>query len=116
MKFVPSRGRENNRWIVQAWPRELERQYYRDAKVRAAELPSASNSHLVPQGEEYKETGRSTTFQHLENFFSSVRSRKPTVQDVWAGHRAAACAHLLNDSAENERIAHWDFSEERQKA
>ena len=116
LKFVPSRGRENNRWIVQAWPQELERQYYRDAKVRAAELPSASESQLVPQGEEYKETGRSATFQHLENFFDSVRSRKPTVQDVWAGHHAAACAHLINDSAENDRIAHWDFDRERQQA
>lgn len=116
LKFVPGRGRDNNRWIVQAWPQELERQYYRDAKVRAAELPSASDSRLVPQGEDYTETGRNATFQHLENFFNSVRSRQPTVQDVWAGHHAAACAHLINDSAENDRIARWDFAKERQKA
>ena len=115
LKFVPGRGRENNRWIVQAWPRELERQYYRKAEVRAAELPSRGDAQLVPQEEVFNETGRSATFQHVDNFFRSVRSRKPTVQDVWAGHRAAACAHLINNSAENDRIAYWDFPRQRQK-
>ena len=115
VKFTPGTGRENNRWIVQAWPRKLEQQYYQDADVRAAELPSSSHPRLSAQSEDYKETGLSDTFQHLDHFFNSVRSRSSTVQDVWAGHRAAACAHLINDSVENDRIVHWDFDKELQR-
>jgi predicted dehydrogenase len=35
---------------------------------------------------------------HLANFFSSVRSRKPPVEDVVFGHHAAAACHMANNS------------------
>ena len=116
LTFVPNRGRENNRWIVEAWPQRLEQQYYRDEKVRAAELPRTQPPALLRYQEEFHETGQNSTVQHFQNFFDSVRSRKPTIEDEMAGHRAAACAHLINDSSENDRITHWDFKQERQRA
>ena len=116
LTFVPNRGRENNRWIVEAWPQRLEQQYYRDEKVRAAELPRTQPPALLRDQEEFHETGQNSTVQHFQNFFDSVRSRKPTIEDEMAGHRAAACAHLINDSSENDRITHWDFKQERQRA
>ena len=33
---------------------------------------------------------------HLANFFSSVRTRKPPVEDVRFGHHAAAACHMAN--------------------
>ncbi|HVJ09678.1 MAG TPA: hypothetical protein VM554_14975 [Acidisarcina sp.] len=33
---------------------------------------------------------------HLRNFFSSVRSRKPVVEDALFGHHAAAACHMAN--------------------
>jgi predicted dehydrogenase len=116
LTFVPNRGREDNRWIVEAWPQRLEQQYYRDEKVRAAELPRTQPAALLRDQEEFHETGQSSTVQHFQNFFDSVRSRKPTIEDEMAGHRAAACAHLINDSSENDRITHWDFKREGQRA
>ena len=116
LTFVPNRGREDNRWIVQAWPRELEQQYYQDEKVRAAELPQTGKPSLQRNHEEFREVGKNATVQHFQNFFDSVRNRKPTIEDETAGHRAAACAHLINDSAENDRINRWDFRRERQRA
>ena len=116
LTFVPNRAREDNRWIVEAWPQSLEQQYYRDEKVRAAELPRTQPAALLRDQEEFHETGQSSTVQHVQNFFDSVRSRKPTIEDEMAGHRAAACAHLINDSSENDRITHWDFKRERQRA
>ena len=116
LTFVPNRGREDNRWIVEAWPQRLEQQYYRDEKVRAAELPRTQTPALLRDQEEFHQTGQSSTVQHFQNFFDSVRSRKPTIEDEMAGHRAAACAHLINDSSENDRITHWDFKRERQRA
>ena len=116
LTFVPNRGRENNSWIVQAWPRELEQQYYQDEKVRAAELLQTRKPSLERNQEEFREVGKNATVQHFQNFFDSVRNRKPTIEDETAGHRAAACAHLINDSAENDRITRWDFRRERQRA
>ena len=49
LTFVPNRGQEDNRWIVEAWPRELEQQYYQDEKVRAAELPQTRKTVLAAQ-------------------------------------------------------------------
>ncbi|MBH00300.1 MAG: oxidoreductase [Solibacterales bacterium] len=115
LKFIPGKGRVNNRWIVKSWPRQLEQDYHDKIKAHAAALAAANDVRRVKESEEYKETGRNATLQHLDHFFDSVRSRKPTVQDVWAGHRAAACAHLINDSVENDRIVHWDFDKELQR-
>ena len=66
--------------------------------------------------ETFKEPGASPTVKHFMSFFESVRSRKATVEDIWAGHRAAACAHLVNHSAETGRVVEWDFKADRQKA
>jgi hypothetical protein len=35
---------------------------------------------------------------HLTNFFESVRTRKPVVEDVVFGHYAAAACHMANTS------------------
>ena len=45
-----------------------------------------------------------------------MRQRKPTVEDALLGHRAAACAHLINRSAETKKMVHWDFGKETLKA
>src|SRR5712692_7827490 len=37
LKFQPELATEDNRWIVESWPRALEEAYYRDPKVQQAE-------------------------------------------------------------------------------
>ncbi len=113
-KFVPERTRENNRWIVKAWPERLEEQYNRDLRARNPK-PSSSRRDSADTVE-FRERGRDATELHFESFFRSVRDRTPVVEDVWTGHRAASCAHLINDSARRGQFVEWDFAADRQKA
>ena len=105
LSYRPERVREDNGWIVRAWPSKLEQAYYADPKVQQAEMPSMREASLNEAGFEMREEGPDATVLHFENFFDSVRNKKPTVEDEWAGHRAAACAHLINYSAESGRLA-----------
>jgi predicted dehydrogenase len=45
---------------------------------------------------------------HFKNFFASVRSRKPVVEDAVFGYRAAGAALLSNLSMERGTVVHWD--------
>jgi predicted dehydrogenase len=112
--FTPENVREGNGWIVQGWPRELEDQYNRDLKAQEA----ATSAGQVPSAktpEEFKDTGPNANIVHMSNFIQSVRTRTPPVEDALFGHRAAACAHLINDSVEERKMTHWDFRRERQR-
>jgi len=50
----------------------------------------------------------SDSYDHLTNFFASVRSRQPVVEDAVFGYRAAGAALLSNLSYERDAIVHWD--------
>ncbi len=48
------------------------------------------------------------SYDHFHNFFDSVRSRKPVVEDATFGFRAAGAALLSNLSVERDSIVHWN--------
>ncbi|HEY3827265.1 MAG TPA: gfo/Idh/MocA family oxidoreductase, partial [Bryobacteraceae bacterium] len=50
----------------------------------------------------------SDSYDHLRNFFASVRSRQPVTEDPVFGFRAAGAALLSNVSYEEDRIVHWN--------
>ncbi len=52
--------------------------------------------------------GYSDSYDHFHNFFNSVRSRQPVVEDATFGFRAAGAALLSNISAERGSVVHWD--------
>jgi len=52
--------------------------------------------------------GYSDSFDHFANFFASVRSRKPVVEDAVFGYRAAGAALLSNLSVERGAVVRWD--------
>ncbi len=52
--------------------------------------------------------GYSDSYDHFHNFFNSVRSRQPVVEDAVFGYRAAGAALLSNLSYERGEIVHWD--------
>lgn len=52
--------------------------------------------------------GYSDSYDHLRNFFESVRSRKAVVEDATFGFRAAGAALLGNVSAERGTVVHWN--------
>ena len=112
LTFTPEVATEDNRWIVESWPRHLQDAYYRDPKVREAEQPWTRESRALFAGDRYREEGVDATIPHLAHFLDSMRTRKPYWEDALAGHRAAACAHMINQSARDRRVVEWDFQRE----
>ena len=110
MNFYPERAEEDNRWIVDSWPRALEQAYYRDPKVRQAELPHTRKPRVIEGAQEFRQEGLDATVVHLGHWLESIRTRKPYWQDAVQGHHAAACAHMINLSAKQLRWLEWDFT------
>ncbi len=57
--------------------------------------------------------GNRESIPHFENFFASVRSRKPPHADVETGHRATTLCHLINICRKVQRRLHWDPKAEK---
>lgn len=53
----------------------------------------------------------SDSYDHFSNFFASVRSRQPVVEDAVFGYRAAGAALLSNLSIERGKVVSWDPDE-----
>lgn len=108
LTYYPERVREDNRWIVESWPKPLEDAYWKDPKVIESEL----TKRPVPEPQKIKGDGPDPTVTHFANFFNSVRTRQPFWEDAQVGHRAAACAHMVNLSAKHKRAVQWDFGKD----
>jgi predicted dehydrogenase len=114
--FEPENVHEDNRWIVESWPSALEEAYYKDPKVRAAEVPSSWEPRVTAGLERWDEEGKDPTLVHVAQFFDCVRKRQQPVESALVGHRAAAVAHLVNLSFRQKKMVHWDFARETVKA
>ncbi|GIU80351.1 MAG: hypothetical protein KatS3mg005_3589 [Bryobacteraceae bacterium] len=110
LRYWPENVREDNRWIVESWPRKLEEAYWKDPKVQQEELRHLNKPRLVDGGNVWREEGQDATTVHFWHFLNSIRSRKPYWQNEVAGHHAAACAHMVNESVKTRRMVEWDFA------
>ncbi len=108
LKVWPENVREDNRWIVESWPRRLEEEYWKDPKVQQAEMPQLGKPRLVERSAEFYAEGQDPTVAHFGHLLESIRTRKPYWQDAVEGHHAAACAHMVNLSAKSGRLVEWD--------
>jgi len=52
--------------------------------------------------------GYSDSYDHFHNFFNSIRSRQPVVEDATFGFRAAGAALLSNVSVARGNVVHWN--------
>jgi predicted dehydrogenase len=112
LSFYPEIVHQDNRWIVDSWPSAMENAYYENPEVRAEEMPSTREPELLLGSEQYREFGLDPTVVHMRGFFSCVQTRKQPAEDALAGHRAAACAHLVNASLREQKIVFWDFNKD----
>jgi len=89
--------------FTQAVQKEFLKQYREKYPVVHPEgLPAARvETYIAPQG-------YSDSYDHFKNFFASVRSRKPVVEDAVFGFRAAGAALLSNLSYERGAVVGWD--------
>jgi len=112
LKYWPESVKEDNRWIVESWPKALQAKYYEDPKVIREEVPGLSKAHMVDAGTAWREEGQDASIIHFWHFLNSIRTRKPYWEDAVAGHHAAACAHMVNQSARTGRLVQWDFAKD----
>jgi predicted dehydrogenase len=71
--------------------------------------PSHSGKESLGGAEKYEAPeGYSDSYDHFKNFFASVRSRQPVVEDAVFGYRAAGAALLSNLSMEKGAVVRWD--------
>ena len=111
--FTPDNPIEDNSWIVDSWPSDLQAAYYKDPKVIAAEMPQRWDPKVIDGEERWNGVGRESTVLHFESFLKAIRDRKQPVEDVYAGHRAAAVAHMVNLSAKLKKPVYWDRSRDQ---
>ncbi len=113
LMFTPENVHEDNRWVVDSWPEDLAREYYSKQEVQARESPGTWRPQMQLEREVYTQQGHDDTLTHLQRFFESVQTRQTPVQDAVAGHRAAACAHMINQSLKSMKTVYWDFAGEK---
>ena len=76
-------------------------------KPASQKVESATNFHAP--------AGYDDTRDHLWNFFQSVKSRRPPVEDAVFGNNAAIAIHMANFSYFNKSAAVWDEGSRRIK-
>src|SRR5882757_10004479 len=89
--------------FTEAMQKEYIEQYEKKYPLKhfSSALPENVQKFTAPEG-------YSDSYDHFHNFFDSVRSRKPVVEDATFGFRAAGAALLCNLSVERGEVVRWN--------
>ena len=95
-------------YSVFGWPAKLRNEYY--AKWWKDHPAPEPGKFQVKEDEEVytPPPGYSDMTDHLANFFHSVRTRKPVVENEVFGHHTAIGCHMSNQSYFTKTVAVWD--------
>jgi predicted dehydrogenase len=94
-------------YIVSTFTEAMQKQYIEQYRKKypinhpSGPPPQSVQSFIAPPG-------YSDSYDHFQNFFNSIRSRQPVVEDATFGFRAAGAALLSNLSAERGSVVHWN--------
>jgi len=95
-------------YSIFGWPAKLRQEYLENWR-REHPLPLPGKIGVSGDEEVYTTPpGYSDMADHLANFFNSVRTRKPVVENEVFGNNAAIGCHLSNYSYFNRTAAIWD--------
>jgi predicted dehydrogenase len=120
--FVGSEGTMEIGWdglTITRVPREAAPGYTIESFSRATQAqilaeykkkyPEHSGQNSLGGTEKYAAPkGYSDSYDHFKNFFASVRSRQPVIEDAVFGYRAAGAALLSNLSIERGQVVNWE--------
>jgi len=89
--------------FANAMQKEMTEAYHKKYPIKHPDgpPPAGFEKYVAPDG-------YSDTYDHFKNFFASVRSRKPVVEDATFGFRAAGAALLSNMSIDKGQVINWD--------
>jgi predicted dehydrogenase len=113
LNYVPQRGIDTApSYYSNSFPQPMRQEY--DAKWHAendAKVAAVSFSQTTSY-REHSDDDRN----HLANFFNSVRTRKPVVEDVVFGHHAAAACHMANISYFKGSAVSYEYAKQNRLA
>ena len=96
-------------YTIETFPRAMQEQILADYKKK---YPPHSGDRTLGGTEKYVTPKEySDSYDHFKNFFASVRSRQPVVEDAVFGYRAAGAALLSNLSIERGQVVNWNPDE-----
>jgi predicted dehydrogenase len=102
-------------YSIWGWPADLRAQYLAQWQ---AEHPTAAplSTSVETELEIFQPpAGYNDTVDHVANFFNSVRTRKPPVENEEFGNSAAIACHMANHSYFNKSVATWDAGSKKIK-
>lgn len=94
-------------YTIHTFPEKVQEQFLKEYRER---YPEPESPRFNASSEESYSTpgGYDMRLDHFKNFFASMRSGRPVVEDATYGLRAAAPALLCNRSYQDNKIYRWD--------
>jgi predicted dehydrogenase len=93
-------------YYTTSYPSKLRAEYVKDWQAQHEIKPGTQT--IVPSHSFYTPPGYNDDREHLWNFFQSVRTRRPSVEDATFGNHASIACHMANHSYFKKTIAEWD--------
>jgi len=92
-------------WYYLSFPKTMREEYGRKWHVENdARLAKSGTETIVFR----PPTGYDGDWAHMHNFFDSVRTRKPVIEDTVFGNNAAIACHMANASYFQKHLVQWD--------
>ncbi len=105
VNVVPQDGLDHSP-CTPAWPAQMKADYAE--QWLAEHRLKAGEGKVIPETTYHNPPGFDDTRAHLWNFFQSVRSRQPSVEDAHFGNHTAIACHMANYSYFQKSVAIWD--------
>ena len=96
-------------YTIESFPRAMQDKIM--AEYQKKYPPHSGQASLAGDEKYVAPKGYSDSYDHFKNFFASVRSRQPVVEDAVFGYRAAGAALLSNLSIERGKVVNWNPEE-----
>jgi predicted dehydrogenase len=105
LSFTPQDGEDHDP-CTPGWPKKLKGDYAEE--WHAMHDPKPGTQTVLESTTFFTPPGYNEDREHLWNYFTSVRTRQPSVEDATFGNNAAIGCHLANYSYFNRSVAIWD--------
>jgi predicted dehydrogenase len=95
-------------YTIDTFPKTQQEQFLKEYRQKYPVRPKINTGQMSAEEKFVTPKGYSDHFDHIRNFISAVRSRKPVVEDAVFGFRAAGPALLSNISYFDKKVCLWD--------